>query len=66
MEHKQTILLYNPKSGENVNILFLAIADSVKTPLNTNNLTNTTFIARPFSLVSILTERKVSMQKNSN
>ncbi len=66
MEHKQTILLYNPKSGENVIFSFLAIADSVKTPLNTNNLTNTTFIARPFSLVSIFIERKVLMQKNSN
>ncbi len=48
MEHKQTTSLYNPTIGENVIFSFLAAADSVKIPLKTKNLTNTTFIAKPF------------------
>jgi hypothetical protein len=48
MEHKQTTLLFNPKNGENVIFSFLALADSVKTPLMTNNSMNTIFIAKPF------------------
>jgi hypothetical protein len=48
MEHKQTTSLHNPNIGENVIFSFLAVADSVKTPLKTNNATNTTFIAEPF------------------
>jgi hypothetical protein len=48
MEHKQTTSLYNPKTDENVIFSFLAVADSVKIPLNMNNSTNTTFIEKPF------------------
>jgi hypothetical protein len=48
MEHKQTTLLYNLKNGENIIFSFLAVADSVKTPLKTNNSMNTIFIAKPF------------------
>jgi hypothetical protein len=48
MEHKQTTSLYNPNIGENEIFSFLVIADSIKIPLKTKNVTNTTFIAKPF------------------
>jgi hypothetical protein len=34
--------------GENIIFSFLAVADSIKIPLNTDNLMNTTFIAKLF------------------
>ncbi len=56
-------MLNNPKIGENVIFSVLTVADSVKISLKTTNSTNTTFIAKQFYQVSILTVRKGLMQK---
>ncbi len=47
----------------NVIFSFLAVEGSIKIPLMTNNLTNTTSIAKLFYYLSVLIERKGLLQK---
>jgi hypothetical protein len=56
-------MLYSQKMRKKLIFSFPTVADNDKIPLNMNNLTNINFMAKPFSLVSILTQRKGLMEK---